>query len=979
MNSDILSLKTIYQFLTINDYPVYSDGIINKKNHTGLTLTKFWRENILLDFRNRKCGKQIWRNDGGRNRYTSDICNRSARLGLYGEYAEEILNAANPDSVFRQIEQFMDVLLAREYSYGVFCQKLPCYLGLIARWDESFSGEAGRFFESAMEKRKEFEDCGNGGRAFFCGWFLTLLMFHALVGNGEGEGAMARLREDASLHIENLGRAYLKEEIRREKVVFLTSRNTELCSSPLPRQHFFGREEEMFELRRMLIHGGKYLVSGMGGIGKTELMRQLLKYCEEETLADYVCAIQYEGSLAASFVKAFPRIRGANMEENFYEALACIRMHEGERVLIAIDNMDQNKKEELAILASLPATVFITSRCQEFDGFRTYSVPLPGRNAARLIFQDNYDKTMNVEDERVLSDILKKDIWRHTLTLRLLGRASADRGWTLPQLQARLEKGIVPVSVERQDMYGDLQQMYRRIYADFRLPKEMKGLLRVFSVLPHQNYAPEFAETFLQGFLTPGSNMRESLKRLYETGWLEEHESGYSMHPFIAECVRSGGVKESDIAPFLESLADAWEQSGRGLRIDNALSMVLDWENCWKDFDAELMESMILVPGLCINLSGRCSPLLAELALLGYEIRYNNFGPSGEELARLVQVKEKSGQMGIRARAVLCILLSNYNYSELSRLKEEYRFLADSQELREGEKAMLANQLAMAYYNSMNLEETEEMLGELIKYEGEESVHVLVYHLRALIAIQRGDVAALGEWLIKGYEAGKKEGCRKGQIMQETLFHLISYYIAIKQFEQAERIIDEAEMNVRQSGGMLARCECLFNRGSLAAHRGDEGFGIEQLEEACKQARNFWLNVLDGQYAICVEELALAYNKAGRREEALRRYTEALDIFRRQPGREFDRLRVLNNISVMYLDWEKPREALSYLEEALPIAEKLGSLGLAENQNNLSKAWSRLGDRDKELQYLRKAAPVLEQFYGSEHPKVIDAKSRLAE
>lgn len=85
MKSDILSLKTIYQFLTINDYPVYSDGIITKKNHTGLTLTKFWRENILFDFRNRKCGKQIWRNDGGRNRYTSDICNRSARLGLYGD------------------------------------------------------------------------------------------------------------------------------------------------------------------------------------------------------------------------------------------------------------------------------------------------------------------------------------------------------------------------------------------------------------------------------------------------------------------------------------------------------------------------------------------------------------------------------------------------------------------------------------------------------------------------------------------------------------------------------------------------------------------------------------------------------------------------------------------------------------------------------------------------------------------------------
>ena len=76
-------------------------------------------------------------------------------------------------------------------------------------------------------------------------------------------------------------------------------------------------------------------------------------------------------------------------------------------------------------------------------------------------------------------------------------------------------------------------------------------------------------------------------------------------------------------------------------------------------------------------------------------------------------VKEKSGQLGIRARAVLCILLCNYNYSELSQLKEEYRFLAGSQELETREKAMVANQLASAYYISGDMEETQVMLTEL--------------------------------------------------------------------------------------------------------------------------------------------------------------------------------------------------------------------------------------------------------------------------
>ena len=81
----------------------------------------------------------------------------------------------------------------------------------------------------------------------------------------------------------------------------------------------------------------------------------------------------------------------------------------------------------------------------------------------------------------------------------------------------------------------------------------------------------------------------------------------------------------------------------------------------------------------------------------------------------------------------------------------------------------------------------------------------------------------------------------------------------------------------------------------------------------------------------------------------------------------------------MYLDWEKPTEALGYLTKSWDIGKEMGGLPAAENANNLSKAWRMLGDREKELSYLRNAVPVLEQFYGSEHPKVADAKKRLTE
>lgn len=96
-------------------------------------------------------------------------------------------------------------------------------------------------------------------------------------------------------------------------------------------------------------------------------------------------------------------------------------------------------------------------------------------------------------------------------------------------------------------------------------------------------------------------------------------------------------------------------------------------------------------------------------------------------------------------------------------------------------------------------------------------------------------------------------------------------------------------------------------------------------------------------------------------------------------GYDFEKHRILNNMSVMYLDQDMPETALEYLPEAYERGKALGGLALGETANNYSKAYCALCNREKELEYLREAAPILEQFYGSEHPKVVDAKERLTE
>ena len=68
------------------------------------------------------------------------------------------------------------------------------------------------------------------------------------------------------------------------------------------------------DLKEMFFNSGKYLISGIGGIGKTELMRQLVSWMEQEEVkcripdkysSRYIPALSLHGFLPVSFL---PRI-----------------------------------------------------------------------------------------------------------------------------------------------------------------------------------------------------------------------------------------------------------------------------------------------------------------------------------------------------------------------------------------------------------------------------------------------------------------------------------------------------------------------------------------------------------------------------------------------------------------------------------------------------------------------------------------------
>ena len=98
MEHQLLSLKNIYRLLMASDFPLYSESVIGEKERKGVTVLRFWQQILIEEFKNLPCGRMIWRSSGARNRYTSQLCNRSLTPGLYGTYAAELASRLSKDN-----------------------------------------------------------------------------------------------------------------------------------------------------------------------------------------------------------------------------------------------------------------------------------------------------------------------------------------------------------------------------------------------------------------------------------------------------------------------------------------------------------------------------------------------------------------------------------------------------------------------------------------------------------------------------------------------------------------------------------------------------------------------------------------------------------------------------------------------------------------------------------------------------------------
>lgn len=187
-----------------------------------------------------------------------------------------------------------------------------------------------------------------------------------------------------------------------------------------PRAEFIGRETELEQICDILSEGNNTVfLTGMGGIGKSEIARAYAKKHKDEYKT--IVMVSYQTSLLdlitddrAIVIKCCSR--GAvnagqceSVEDYYVRKMEVLRQVVGEDTLLIIDNFDVEEDENLADILDLPCDKIITSRVNyEELGYHTVYVETMDAKTVLLPLMERMDhRYVKPEDQEIALKIIK--------------------------------------------------------------------------------------------------------------------------------------------------------------------------------------------------------------------------------------------------------------------------------------------------------------------------------------------------------------------------------------------------------------------------------------------------------------------------------------------------------------------------------------------------------------------------------------------
>ena len=316
----------------------------------------------------------------------------------------------------------------------------------------------------------------------------------------------------------------------------------------LERDAFVGRRGELEEIDRRFRVQKVVFLSGLGGMGKTELA---VRYAQEFVQDQGRRAFQvlFSGDFRQTILNhVAPNVPGLDMrnmpENEIYRKTLEALNRCGPDALLILDNADQANLMDLrGDLGALTMRVLITTR-QEVPN--AVDVPQLHRQVLHQLFTQH---RANVTPEEMDKLIVAVD--GHTLTVDLMARALRPgfRAATAEKLLKNLADSSVkkvPSAYRGTADQARINEHLRTVFRVVKLSEREQVLLHFATLLPENGMDPEF---FLQPF---EEDLGDELQELIRSGWLLWKEDLLRIHPVIRlVCIEELNPTLETCDPFL--------------------------------------------------------------------------------------------------------------------------------------------------------------------------------------------------------------------------------------------------------------------------------------------------------------------------------------------------------------------------------------------------------------------------------------------
>lgn len=585
---EVLTPKNVYRFLTDNLPGLYPHGVIPVAERKGLTLVKFWAQ-VLDGIIPPEWHASLF---GGtqRSRRLSDMMNRTGVQPLPPKLQQEMNALLSGETLIRLSQQVQDFLRSAHYDADALTRALPDFVRMMMENEECMKPEHEQVFENLQKSRETLP------RTFVDMLTLSWLVLLAFYGPEMGSRELLDFCQAQEHSAQALYLLSSHVTFGRRVPLSMTGRNCELCRQGLSKDEYVMDAASCLpQLTDAIRQGGKIAVTGMGGIGKTEMTRQALALLAKEELFSRMAWVQYENSLASSLRMAFDGLDGV-AEEN---VLSTVREkleapYQG-RTLLLIDSVDMPPEadEGLREIEHWGCDVLVTTRFPLGEGFRNIAVPLLSEEASRALFvqHDPYLKGMGSAETEALHQVLSR-VAGHPLAIILLAHLAKMKRWTMAQLLEELDR-ISPEGLRLAGgKFSAIAQRIAQMVSTDALTDRERQVLAVFATFPAWTIPVRDALTLLRDFGTE-DELLSALETAADYGLLTSNWRGYAMHPVLAESFRPLLPPMEKVPRLAEIFRERATQSGsledcKGTTMALALHAVSDF------FDApvELMSGI---------------------------------------------------------------------------------------------------------------------------------------------------------------------------------------------------------------------------------------------------------------------------------------------------------------------------------------------------------------------------------------------------